>query len=310
MKNKCLKITFLSAIFLSFILLGCAGNKEADEKEAEAKTLVTFTNISKEQLSETIDLNATSVFQIKDNVKSNLSGYIQEVHAKLGDNVKKGQLLFTLKTKEASALSGKSGDTTFNFAGVVKVYSPLTGVIVTMNKQNGDYVQEGDDLAIIAEQSSLVFILDVPFELRNIVKTGSTCNINMPGDEIITGTITSAMATVDATSQSQSFIVKPNATASIPENLIAKINIEKSSKHQAMTLPKEAVLANETQTDFWIMKLISDSVAVKVPITKGIESSGKIEILEPKFDATDRIIISGNYGLPDTARVLINKEKK
>jgi len=309
MKN--IYLAFLSAVFLSLILFlsGCAGNKDADEKEIKPKTLVTYTNISKEQLSETVDLNATSVFQIKDNVKSNLSGYIQEVHVKLGDFVKKGQILFALKTKEASALSNRSGDTTFNFAGVVKVYSPLNGVIISMNKQNGDYVQEGDDLAIIAEQNSLVFILDVPFELRNIIKTGSTCNINLPGDEIIKGTITSAMPTVDATSQSQSYIVKPNETSSIPENLIAKINIEKSNKRQAMTLPKEAVLANETQTEFWIMKLINDSIVVKVPITKGIESSGKIEILDPSFSSTDRIIISGNYGLPDTASVLINKSK-
>jgi multidrug efflux pump subunit AcrA (membrane-fusion protein) len=119
MKN--IYLAFLSAVFLSLILFlsGCAGNKDADEKEIKPKTLVTYTNISKEQLSETVDLNATSVFQIKDNVKSNLSGYIQEVHVKLGDFVKKGQILFALKTKEASALSNRSGDTTFNFAGVV-----------------------------------------------------------------------------------------------------------------------------------------------------------------------------------------------
>ncbi len=301
------KTEFFSAVFLSILFFGCVRNKETDEKEIKPKTFVTCTNISKEQLSETIDLNATSVFQIKDNVKSNLNGYIQEVHAKLGDLVKKGQILFTMKTKEASALSNKLADTTFNFSGVVKIYSPLSGIIISMNKQNGDFVQEGDDLAIIAEQNSLVFILDVPFELKNIIKTGSACNISLPDNEIIKGTITSEMPTVDVASQSQSYIVKPNVTHSIPENLIAKINIEKNNKRQAMTLPKEAVLANETQTDFWIMKLINDNTAVKVPIKKGIESSGKIEILEPIFDPSDRIIISGNYGLPDTASVSIKK---
>lgn len=200
-----------------FILfLGCVRNNETVEKEIKPKTLVTCTHIAREQLSETIDLNATSVFQIKDNVKSNLNGYIQEMHAKLGDFVKKGQILFTLKTKEASALSIKSGDTTFNFSGIVKVFSSLSGVIISMNKQSGDYVQEGDDLAIIAEQNSLVFILDVPFELRNMIKKGSTCNISLPGNEIIKGTIVSEMPTMDAASQSQSYIVKPNVTSSIP----------------------------------------------------------------------------------------------
>ncbi len=31
-----------------------------------------------------------------------------------------------------------------------------------------------------------------------------------------------------------------------------------------LVLPKQAVLGNETQTEFWVMKLINDSTAVKV----------------------------------------------
>ena len=56
------------------------------------------------------------------------------------------------------------------------------------------------------------------------------------------------------------------------------------------------------------MKLINDSTAVKVPIKKGIESQGKIEITEPVFTANDKIIQTGNYGLEDTARVTIIKK--
>ncbi len=73
-------------------------------------------------------------------------------------------------------------------------------------------------------------------------------------------------------------------------------------------LPKAAVLANEEQSEFWVMKLINDSTAIKVPICKGIETSEKVEILKPSFYKTDRILLSGNYGLPDTARVIIQQE--
>ena len=58
---------------------------------------------------------------------------------------------------------------------------------------------------------------------------------------------------------------------------------------------------------FGVMKLVNDSIAIKVPVKKGIESSEKIEILEPVFSSSDRIIISGNYGLADTAKVNIIK---
>lgn len=51
------------------------------------------------------------------------------------------------------------------------------------------------------------------------------------------------------------------------------------------------------------MKLINDSTAVRVPVKKGIESGNKVEILQPEFSGTERIIITGNYGLEDTAKV-------
>ena len=44
-------------------------------------------------------------------------------------------------------------------------------------------------------------------------------------------------------------------------------------------LSKPAVLSNEEQTEFWVMKLLNDSVAVKMDIKKGIESGDKIQII-------------------------------
>jgi uncharacterized NAD(P)/FAD-binding protein YdhS len=75
-------------------------------------------------------------------------------------------------------------------------------------------------------------------------------------------------------------------------------------------LPKAAVLSDETQSEFWVMKMISDSTAVKVPVKKGIETGDRIEILSPTFNPADKIIITGNYGLPDTAKVKIETTKE
>ena len=56
------------------------------------------------------------------------------------------------------------------------------------------------------------------------------------------------------------------------------------------------------------MKLIDDSTAVKVPVTKGIEMNDRVEIVEPGFSNTDRFLLTGNYGLADTAKIKIVKE--
>ena len=53
------------------------------------------------------------------------------------------------------------------------------------------------------------------------------------------------------------------------------------------------------------MKLINDSTAVKVPVQKGIVTKDNVEIISPTFSTQDKILLSGNYGLPDTALVMI-----
>ena len=55
------------------------------------------------------------------------------------------------------------------------------------------------------------------------------------------------------------------------------------------------------------MKMINDSVAVKVPVQKGIENGDHVQILSPTMFAEDRILLTGNYGLSDTAKVIIEK---
>jgi uncharacterized NAD(P)/FAD-binding protein YdhS len=51
------------------------------------------------------------------------------------------------------------------------------------------------------------------------------------------------------------------------------------------------------------MKMINDSTAVKVPVKTGLETGEKVEIISPDFSPQDRILVSGNYGLADTAKV-------
>ena len=93
----------------------------------------------------------------------------------------------------------------------------------------------------------------------------------------------------------------------IPENLIAKVRILKTARNSTQSLPKAALLTDETESDFWVMKLLDSTTAVKVFVKKGIETKDKVEILSPVFSPADHILVSGNYGLPDTAKVKVGE---
>ncbi|HKJ81500.1 MAG TPA: hypothetical protein VJ954_05705, partial [Ignavibacteriaceae bacterium] len=77
--------------------------------------------------------------------------------------------------------------------------------------------------------------------------------------------------------------------------------------NNTIVLPKSALNNDVTESNFWIMKLINDTTAIRVDVNKGIENDSVAQILSPKLNTTDRIILTGAYGLPDTANVEIVK---
>ncbi len=313
MKRLFGKYVLLSFVFLAAVL-GCKQGDSSDAADAgstETRTPVTVTSVSYAPLREFIELNATSSFLQKSYVKSNLNGYVKQVNIKFGDYVHTGQTLFVLKTKEAEAIGNSVNklDSSFKFSGVNTIPANSNGFIAELDHQSGDYVQDGEQLAVITDSKSFVFVMNVPYEDKPYVFIGQKVEVLLPDQEHLQGTISSAMPLVDSVSQTQSYSIKVEAPHSIPQNLIAKVKIVKTSKSSAPTLPKESILSDETQTESWVMKLINDSTAVKVPVKTGIESGDTIEILSPNFSSGDKILLSGNYGLPDTAFVIPSPAK-
>ena len=310
--NKILNIFFL--FLLVFAMQSCksksADDADEDISPEDAVTPVTITYPTHGNINETVELNATSAFTLKTFVKSNAIGYLQSSNIKVGDYVSKGQTLFTVKTKEAVALGNTINnlDTSLHFEGVTRIKSPSSGYVTLLTFTEGSYVQDGEQLAEITDKSSFAFLLDLPYELKPYLPQNKMLQLHLADSTILQGYVQSALPTVDSAAQTQRYIIKVKTDKLIPENLIAKVQLVKQQVSNATLLAKPAVLSNEEQTEFWIMKLLNDSVAVKMDVKKGIESGSNIQILEPPLNDSDKIILTGNYGLSDTAKISIIKQ--
>jgi multidrug efflux pump subunit AcrA (membrane-fusion protein) len=298
---------------LAFLFLAIGACHQAEpEKEKpapESGTPVTVAPVEFVDISDSIELNATSDFLLNNYVKAPTTGYLTEVKATLGDYIETGKHLFTIQTKESMVI-GKSIsglDTNFRFNGTSKINATGHGYLTQLNHQEGDYVQDGELLAVINSLNSFVFLMNLPFALRNEIKLSEPANLQLPDGTLLRGKISSIMPTLDSLSQSQVVVIKVNINKLIPQDLIAKVKIAKLKKENSQTVPKSAVMADEAQVNFWVMKMLDSNTAVKVEVKKGVEWKGRVEILEPKFDKNDRILVTGNYGLPDTAHVILDK---
>ena len=301
MKNLAV-ITF---VYMFFLMLGCQeGNKQ--EGEPNVSTPVSVTTIKSGNIPRIIKLMATSSYLRKNTVRSTSTGYITLTNCIIGDYANLNKPLFKIRTKEAEALgSFNKLNPGFSFSGDVTLLSPTSGILTEVNKQVNDYVSDGDPLCTIAEQSSLVFLLNVPFEQNKQIKPGAKCEVLLPDSTIIKGVINSKLSGIDPVSQTQNFIIKPATSLIIPENLNTYVLIKEEKKTDCQIIDKKCVLSNETLDNFWVMKLINDSTAVRVDVKTGVANEQNIEIISPVFDLKDRLISTGHYGLPDTAKVNI-----
>ncbi|HEY8658776.1 MAG TPA: efflux RND transporter periplasmic adaptor subunit [Hanamia sp.] len=310
MKSLYGKYVLLLFAFLS-VMVSCKQKdpSSAGDATAEPRTPVIVTSINYEPLEESVDLNATSVYLQKNFVKSNLNGYIEKSNIKFGDFVNRGQTLFVLKTKEANAIGNSVNNLNpdFKFSGVNVIKANTSGYVTEVDHQAGDYVQDGEQLAVINDSKSFVFVMNVPYEYNQYVSLGKQVQLTLPDGEHLLGTVQKSLPMVDSVSQTQAVSLKVNSPHSIPVNLVAKVKIVKMAKTAGAILDKKAVLSDETLNTFWVMKMINDSTAVKVPVKKGIETGSKVEIISPVFSPQDKILLSGNYGLADTALVIVHK---
>ncbi|WP_316752550.1 efflux RND transporter periplasmic adaptor subunit [Pedobacter gandavensis] len=305
MKNA-LKVTI--ALGLCLLWSACGGTP-AKDAAPDLQTPVEVTLAGHGDMATYVDLNARSSYLEKSYIKASINGYLRNVNIKMGDAVNSGRVLFSLVTKEAEAIGNSINrlDPAFKFSGTSNIRASQTGFITMVNHQKGDYVTEGETLAVLSNKSSLVFLLDVPYAMRQNVVNNAAVVLTLPDGAKLTGTIGSALATVDSVAQTQRFMIRVAPAYAIPENLVAVARLVSLSHPNAVTLPKAAVLSNETEDEFWVMKLRNDSTAVRVVVKKGIDDGKQVEILSPLFVSNDRFVVAGNYGLPDTAKVKIKK---
>jgi multidrug efflux pump subunit AcrA (membrane-fusion protein) len=288
-------------------IVGCKKSIPADTEKSQVKAEVSIGYVKLQSINEYLKLNAVTAFQKKDNIRSTITGYISTLNFKPGDFITTGSIYCYIISKEQRALKSFAGkDTSLNkFQKPLPVYSNASGIISTQQALQGDYTGEGDVLAVITEPASLVVLLNVPFEYHRLVTPGKKCDIILPDGSSIKSSITKEIPTVDVASQAQTYIIMlPDQK--LPENLNVIVQMEQKTSKDALCVNRSAVQTNETQDEFWVMKMLNDSQAVKTRVTLGLQTDSLIEISSSNIQANDRIVLNGAYGLSDSSLVKIS----
>ena len=285
-----------------------AGGEE--ETAARPRAVVTVGAVRADTLADVLRLSAVSAYPARDALRATTTGYVLAPGPVVGQAVRAGQTVFRLQTKESKTLhlDQLTGDPRLRFSGIIAIKSARAGVLAAVDKLPGDYVQDGEQLGLTYDQSRFGFVLDVPATQLRYVRPGQACRIRLPDGRILAGRVAEVLPTADVNLQTQRYTIRPaGPVPALPENLAVQVELNRTAPRTAATLPRAAVLTDETQTAFWVMRLLNDSTAVKVPVTVGAQDPERIEIRTPTFSARDRILLTGNFGLDDTAAVRVTR---
>lgn len=297
------------SIYFSIVLglAACSRNIDTqNEVEVTPKTPVEVVSVGNGSINDELTLFGTTIYLKRNLVTASIPAFITQVNVNLGDKVNKGDLLYILQSKESRALGNDISkiDNSFTDFGIIKVKAPASGIISTLDKQqSGDYVLEGTQLCTIAESNDLVFQVNVPYEYAAFAKTGRSCTLTLPDNTAHSAVFTRALTAMNVSAQTQTILAKSTENLFLPENMIVKIGIKKGTQSDKQILPKSCVSSDEMMKEFWIMKMVNDTIAVKTSVIIGNKDTHSIEILSPQLNANDKIISVGNFGLPDTALV-------
>ncbi|MDR3652765.1 MAG: HlyD family efflux transporter periplasmic adaptor subunit [Paludibacter sp.] len=294
----------ISICIASFIFNSCT-KKEAKEEEQTPVVSVKTSSVTFGEIDSKLTFNGNTVYLKKNLVVSPISGYVCKMSVKFGDYVKKGTEIFQIQTKENKALAAGS---TSGRMGIISVPAPSNGVISILNvTETGAYVVEGASLCTISENKNVMVQLNLPFEYNSLVRTGTTCQLDLDENTHFAGIVVQILPTVDAANQTQQILIKPQTNKLLPENLNLTVEILKTRHNHTCLVPREAVMTNETQSKFWVMKVIDNKLAIKVPITKGIENDDMVEALSSNLKNNDLVISEGGYGLNDSTAIKVVK---
>lgn len=292
-------------IFLTLIifLVSACEKNDSVETAKNNKIIVKTENPKIEDLTEVLTLNAKTFYLKKGIVRSTIQGFIKKVYHQIGDEIKAGDLLFVLHTKE---LSGKKLNININdslFTGNIKIRANQNGVLSELNFNEGDFVSEGETLSVIINPSSLRIKLFVPAEFSAKIKNGLICSLELPDEKIISAKVLQEIPIVDEVNQTQTFLLESDYKRVLPDNLNLTAKVPFKISKSATTVSKSGLMTNETLDKFWIMKIVNDSLAVKLNVETGLVNNDRVEIKTPKLRTTDLIITEGAYGLPDSSVV-------
>ncbi len=224
---------------------------------------------------------------------------IADVECKEGEQVKKGDTLFTV--------SGPTGD-----AGSLKFTAPLAGTVVQLAIHPGDVTTQYSAALEVVDLNRLVIAVALPASQLGAVKVGQSAQIfpvsaATTAPSPLSGTVTFVDPGVDSRTDMGSVDISVPADSGLRLGQFIHVAITTDEHDDCLAVPADSI-SNDSQGRPSIGVVVRDfRWAERLPVQVGLSEGGLVEIhaadLKPGVD----IVTTGAYSLPDKSRIEVDR---
>lgn len=301
------KIQRLTPIFLLctaaiWLLISSAGGQEkANDSERAANTVILNETGVKNLRLETVtveerDFESTvfavgRVDQIPGNqysVSSRIPGRAVEVNAFVGDEVKEGQVLARVESRQP-------GDP----PPTIQLRAPHSGLITASHVLRGKPVEPDQDLLDISDRSAMWVVARISEQRAASIRPGTKARITFPALDVAPVEAELLRFGVQADREAgtiDGIFQLPNPEGRLLPGMRAEFQIVVASRPNVLAVPEEAVQGDPASRVVYVKDFDVPNAFVKAPVVLGEKGGGWVEVIEGLFPG-DEVVTQGSYML-------------
>lgn len=182
--------------------------------------------------------------------------------------------------------------------------APRAGLVTSRGASQGDLVSQGDSIVSIASTGSIVFVAQIAQIDLPRVHPGEPVTVKVPGHSAPLVGIVHGLLPADMNAMSVPVRVDlaPSGPTT-PTGIFGTADITVGERTGASVVPVQALLRDDVSGIVRLAVATPAGRAHWLTVTPGIQEGDRVEIASPALAPGQRVIVSGQVGLPEGSLV-------
>jgi multidrug efflux pump subunit AcrA (membrane-fusion protein) len=323
-------------LILSTLLFidGCRqkpGDDEGNQSAAKATVTVKVGSVTERDAIVIVDAMGKTDALRKEKMYAPITGRIVALNVLEGTEVKTGDVLAIIQTKESEATilgarsmlnSAVTSEQKSEAERILKlaqstqnsvhVLAKFDGIVSTRSVSEGELVAENAELFTIVDLSTIDFLADVPLRDVSSIRRGARASVRFQSipEKLFPASVDAVNPQTDIQSQTVKvrlrFSNSNNSLRSLLRTeMIGTAQITTGIRRHALFIPKAALLRNDEDNSYSVIMITADSLAKIIPVTVGTSDEFDSEIRSDQIRSGMMIVTEGNYALTDSMRLSV-----